>query len=321
MKVIVFGDKLFSVDMAWGFEELGHMVVNAWPKTIQELDVLLTEENPDLLITLGSPAYFNSELLRHLGDRTQTKMKCVHWDTDGITWKDIETKHMNLLKPDMVFTVCPEMLELLRNRGIPSEILFYAFSPIMHRPEPIDVENTGQIAFAGSAYPNVISRFPDHYRRRSMDVLFKPLLDGGYRIDFYGDNRHQQVIKKLYDFDVPASWLHGRCPYEKTGRIYSGYSINLVTQNNENSLTKRVFEILGSGGFALSYENSAVRKLFTPGKDLVVSAAPKQTPELVGYYANHPEEYKSIRENALLSAQNHTYKQRAKYILSKLEPV
>jgi len=318
MKVIVFGNRLFSVDMAWGFKELGHDVQLIFPRTIQELDALLSAANPDLLLTLGSPAFYNPTLLERLGNRPQSAMKCVHWDTDGITWVDIEMKHINLLKPDVVFTVCPEMLERLHSQGIQSEILFYAFSPISHHPGPIAAENEGQITFAGAAYPGIISRYPKHYRRLSMDVLFKPLLDGGYKVDFYGDNNHKQVIKSLYNFDVPDAWLHGRYLYERTCQIYNSCSINLVTQNHENTLTKRVFEILGSGGFALSYDNSAIRELFTPGRDLVVSSSPEQTLELTEYYKNHSDEYKKIRENAIVSVQNHTYKQRAESIISKL---
>jgi spore maturation protein CgeB len=318
MKVIVFGDKLFSFDMAWGFRELGHDARIIAPGTVEELDKALSDHNPDLFITLGSPAYFKPALLRRLGDRAASPMKCIHWDTDGITWMGIEMNHIGLQKPDMVFTVCPEMLELLRGRGIPAELLFYASSPVFCHPGPAAAEFEGQIAFVGAAYPEVLQKFPNHYRRLSMDVLFKPLLNNGYRIDLYGDSRHKQVIKALYDFDMPDAWVHSYCPHESIFGIYSGCSINLVTQNHENTLTKRVFEILGAGGFALSYGNTAIRELFAPGKDLEVSSSPGQTLELVEYYKNRPEEYYKIRENAAISAQRHTYRERAEFILNKL---
>lgn len=319
MKLLIWGDKYFSEDMAWGFKELGHDVQMIAPKTTQELDASISSFNPDLVLTLGSPSVFDLELLRYFGNRPSSPMKCIHWDTDGITWMDIELRHINLIKPDIVFTVCPEMLDLLQSHNIDSKLLFYAYSPIFHHPGPVATENKDQITFVGAAYPEVIQKFPNHFRRLSMDVLFKPLLNGGYKIDFYGDNRHKQVIKFLYDYDVPDAWLHGRYAYEKTCQIYNSCSINLVVQNHENTLTKRVFEILGSGGFALSYDNSMIRKFFSPGKDLVVSSSPAQTIEIVEYYKKHTDEYKTIRDNALESAQNHTYKQRAEYIINNLQ--
>jgi len=93
----------------------------------------------------------------------------------------------------------------------------------------------------------------------------------------------------------------------------------LVTQNHAHTITKRTFEILGSGGFALSADNEAIRELFVPGRDLIVSASPNETMELVHYYEKNPDEWKKIRENAVISVEKHTYKQRAEYILELLK--
>ncbi len=318
MNVMIFGDRLFSKDMAWGFAGLSHQAQTAFPKTVQETDACLSSE-PDLLITVGSPAYFAPAVLERIGQRPVPSMKCVHWDTDGITWANIEMKMIQTLQPDYVFTICPEMLALLKAKGIPSDLLFYAYSPLTHHPGSAAAEYADQIAFVGAAYPTVIAQYPHHYRRRSLDTLFKPLLDGGYRVDFYGDNDHRQVIKSLFGFDLPNNWLHERQPYEDTWRIYHSCAINLVTQNNEHSLTKRTFEILGSGGFALSYGNDAIRQLFVPGRDLVVSSSPKQTLELVEYYVQHPDARNLIRSNALISIRNHTYLKRAECIVSRVK--
>jgi spore maturation protein CgeB len=95
--------------------------------------------------------------------------------------------------------------------------------------------------------------------------------------------------------------------------------VNLVTQNHEHTITKRTFEILGSGGFALSSDNTAIRELFVPGRDLAVSSSPEQTLELVRYYKEHPDEWRKVRDSAVLSVQNHTYKQRAEFIVQKYQ--
>ena len=228
--------------------------------------------------------------------------------------------HIRLMQPDIVFTVCPEMLVLLKSLEIPCDMLPYAYCPKYHHPSTENKDFTHDIAFVGSAYPNVLSTHPDHYRRISLDVLFKPLLENGYRIDLYGDNQHQQVLQSLYGTTIPDNWLHGRCPYEKTWQVYSKSFINLVTQNHEHTITKRTFEIMGSGGLAISLSNTAIRNTFTPGKDLAASSNPKETLDLIKYYLSTPAAAAEVRRNALVSVQSHTYRQRAECIVSQLMP-
>jgi spore maturation protein CgeB len=315
MKVAVFGDTMFSIDMAWGFAQLGHEVRMINPRTARQAEEIVSAGDTDLLVTLGSPAWFKDDVLDQLGSVGHTGLKYVHWDTDGITWLDIEMNHIRRMQPDFVFTVCPDMRDYLRGQGVSAELLSYAYSPLSHHPAEGVTGHEGRVTFVGSSYPSVVLHNPYHYRRISMDVLFKPLLKEGRRIDFYGDDYHKTIIRQLYGFNMPEDWLHGRIKYEKLYEIYSGCAINLVTQNHEETITKRLFEILGSGGFALSFDNNAVRRQFVPGKELAVASSSEQTIELIEYYTKNTEEYKRIRENALVAARKHTYDKRAEAIL------
>ena len=218
MNVMIFGDKLFSLDMAWGFEDLGHTIQLVFPRNIIELRNQITAMEPDLFLTLGSPAFYEPAQLSLLKSRPAAKTKYVHWDTDGITWKDIEMNHIRLMQPDIVFTVCPEMLVLLKSLEIPCDMLPYAYCPKYHHPSTENKDFTHDIAFVGSAYPNVLSAHPDHYRRISLDVLFKPLLENGYRIDLYGDNQHQQVLQSLYGTTIPDTGCTADARTKKHGR-------------------------------------------------------------------------------------------------------
>lgn len=38
-----------------------------------------------------------------------------------------------------------------------------------------------------------------------------------------------------------------------------------------------------------------------------MSSTPEQTLELVQYYKSHPDQWQKVRENAVLSVQNHSY--------------
>ena len=318
MLVLLIGDILFSLDMAWGFEQLGHKTTRADPRDVTQCKETGAHQEPDLVITMGSPSYFVRETLAYLHARPYSKAKYIHWDTDGITWKDIEMNHILLMKPDMVFTVCPEMLDLLRIQGIQSHLLPYAYCPQTHHPGAVQPEFFHAISFTGSAYPQIVEVQAEHYRRKSLNVLFKPLLNNGIRIDLYGDDRHGQVLKALYGTDIPVEWIHGQCPYEMTWQIYSGSSINLVTQNHEHTITKRTFEIMGCGGLALSLGNTAIREAFSPGRDLVVSSSPEETLEMVNELMRNPDKCTAIRANALLRMGEHTYRQRAEYIISRI---
>jgi spore maturation protein CgeB len=326
MKVLIFGNKIFSVDMLWGFQQAGcdAQIIDA--TTAEQMDKILGETNPDLLFTLGAPPEFKREVLDYIGKRTSSHMKYIHWDTDGISSKyfrsvsgeGIEMDLINLSKPDLILTMCPEMLEFIRDKNYPCEMMHYAYSPVSHRPLMGYENDKYFINLVGNSYVEFAKFYPNHYRYTSIRILLKPLLENGYKVHFYGDTGYRPLIKTLLDLDVPAEYFHGYLPYEKTCAAYNSSFINLVTQNHDQTITKRTFEILGSGGFVLSSDNTEIRKLFTPGRDLVVSSSPEQTLELVEYYKNHSNEYKRIRENAIISVQNHTYKQRAEYIISKL---
>jgi len=321
MKILLVGtDIIYAKDICWGFEELGHTVKISDPFYINYLTWMLNFE-PDIIMTFGSPAsYPDLELLEIIGKRNlYCNAAYVHWETDGITRKNIEMDLIELTRPDVVFTICPEMLEVLRTENIKSHLLPFGFCPITHHPTVINEEYADKITFLGNAYPEVLFNMPDHFRARTINTLIKPLLQAGERVDIWGGNwRHSNVMKGVFDCDINEEWLHDSCPYEKTAEIYSSCFINIVPQNHDLSLTKRTYEILGSGGFILTFDNKEVKRLFTHQKELAVSSSPEQTLELLAYYKSNPDAYKSVRKAALEAAQNHTYKRRAEFIINNI---
>lgn len=323
MKVLILSHKIFSIDMQWGFLQNGCDTRLLHPATAEQLEVILKAYRPDLVVTAGPPLELNKDMLRRIGERNSSSYKYVHWDTDGVsstfypsdTGLGIEMDVIELSKPDVVFTMCPEMLEIARNHGFRAEMLPYAYSPLSHYPMQSGEEYKHLLNIVGQSYLEIALKNLDHYRYKSIGILVKPLIEHGYSIHFYGDSGYRTLLKALWELDVPAEWFNGYLPYEKTCEAYNTSFINLVTQNHEHTITKRTFEILGSGGFVLSSDNAAVRELFTPGRDLEVSSSPEQTLELAAYYKNHPQAYRAVRKNALEAAQKHTYKQRVETIL------
>lgn len=325
MKALVFGHYLFSADMAWGFNQAGHSAQIIKATTADQIERILGETDAEILITLGAPTEMRREVLEAIGKRQSPHYKYIHWDTDGISstyfgsvsGDGIEMDDIYWAKPDLVLTMCPEMLEFVRSKGFPCEFMYYAYSPVSHHPMPGYNDKDRYISLIGNSYYMILGSHPDHYRYQSLKILLKPLVENGYAVHLYGENQYPPLIKKILGLDIPAVNYRGFLPYEQTCAAYNNSFINLVTQNHQHTVTKRTFEILGSGGFMLSADNSGLRELFVPGRDLVVSSSPEQTLELVRYYWERPDEWRKVRENAVLSVQNHTYKQRAEYIVQK----
>lgn len=323
MKVSILGNSYFSGDMQRGFVQAGYDAQVIKANNAQQMEKILEYDVPDILITLGAPLELNLDAMAVVAKRNPTRTRHIHWDTDGISSRyytsisgdGIEMDVIYAANPDLVLTMCPEMYELMQSKQIPCEMMHYAYCPLMHHPiNGIQSEN-GPVSLIGNCYSVHYQNHPDHYRYQSIRVLLKPLLQNGYAVQFYGDPAYRSLIFKMLNIDVPQSQFHGYVAYEKTCGIYNGAFINITTQNHKNTITKRTFEILGSGGFVLSSDNEELRKLFVPGRDLVTSSSPEQTLELVEYYKTHPDDYREIRQNAVRSVVNHTYKQRAEYIL------
>lgn len=325
MKVLIIGNRLFSVDLQWGFVQAGHTAQIVAPATAEQLHQILNVIDPDLLITLGAPLELKPEVMRYIGTNRPAKLKYIHWDTDGISstyysstsGDGIEMDIIYASKPDLVLTMCPDMRNFILQKGYACEMMYYAYSPISHHPIA-NTENKGNfINLIGNSYINIYPDHPEHYRYHSLKILLKPLLENGYTIHIYGDTGYLPLIQTLFGIDVPRENYHGFLPYERTCSVYNSSFINIVTQNHYQTITKRTFEILGSGGFVLSSDNEELRKLFVPGRDLAVSSSPEQTLELVHFYENNPDQWRSVRQNAVLSVQNHTYKQRAEFIVEQ----
>ena len=324
MKVKILGNSYFSGDMQRGFLAAGCDAQVIKVNDAQQMEQELEYEAPDILITLGAPLELKLDAMAVVAKRNKGRTRHIHWDTDGISstyyssisGDGIEMDVIYASNPDLVLTMCPEMYEWMQSKHIPCEMMHYAYCPFMHHPiNEIQQNVNGPISLIGNCYSMHYQKHPDHYRYQSVRVLLKPLLQNGYAVQFYGDPAYRSLIFKMMNIDVPKDQFRGYVAYEKTCGIYNNAFINIVTQNHKSTITKRTFEILGSGGFVLSSDNDGLRKLFVPGRDLVTSSSPEQTVELVEYYKTHPDDYKEIRQNAVRSVEKHTYRHRAEYIL------
>lgn len=325
MRVLIYGNRIFSFDMLWGFLQAGCEASVATAHNAEQMEQVLKDSGADLLLTMGAPLELQRDILEYLGNHRPAGVTHIHWDTDGISSTYYRSKsgdgiEMDVIyasKPDLVLTICPEMREVVLKKNFACETMYYAYCPVFHHPMADLNAEDGPICLIGNSYAVMFPFHPEHFRYASLKILLKPLLENGYPVQLYGDSAYLPLIKRFLGIEMPPEHYHGYLPYDRTCAAYNKSFINLVTQNHERTITKRTFEILGSGGFVLSSDNSEIRKLFTPGRDLIVSSSPEQTLELVQYYEKNKDEWRQVRKNAVLSVENHTYKQRAEYILER----
>jgi spore maturation protein CgeB len=318
-KVAIYSDNLYAIDILWGFNTAGCEAEIIVPATIEDYDSIMEEMNPDLLILSSHMGYFTRPMLSHIGYRNSPKYKCICWDTEGVGQFNLQMWGIELSKPDMVFSICPEMLDILKGKNIPCTRLDFAYNPTVHYPKSISVNENKDISLVGNGWLWYAEHYPAHFRySKAIHILLKPLIEKGYKIDFYGSTEYKPVIKKFLDIDVPIEWFKGTIPYEKTCDVYNNSFVNLITQNHELTITRRTFEILGSGGFGLSCNNTAVKDMFGSSGGLAISNSYNETLEILDYYKKNIDEYMKVRKNAVISVQNNTYKERAEEILSKV---
>jgi Uncharacterized protein conserved in bacteria len=318
-KVAIYCDKLYAGDILWGFTAAGYesQIIN--PTSIEDFDKIMDAINPDLLILSSYMGYFKPPMLMHIGSRNSSNYKCICWDTEGVGQFNLQMAGFELSRPDMIFSICPEMLETLKSKNIPCARLDFAYNPTIHYPKPIAVNDNYTISLIGNAWLWYANHYPEHFRyKKAIPIVLKPLIENNYKIDFYGTTEYKQVIKNFLNLDVPIEWFKGAIFYEKTGDIYNSSFINLITQNHEQTITRRTFEILGSGGFGLSCYNTAIKNMFGDSGALAIANSPNETLDILEYYKRNTDAYIKVRKNAVISVQNHTYKERAEEIISKV---
>ena len=319
MKVAIYCHNLYAGDILWGFAAAGHEARIIRPISTENLDQLLEEMNADLLILSSSMDYFHYTMLKHIGSRNAPHYKCACWDTEGVGQFNLQMNAIETIKPDMVFSICTEMLEKLKDKSIPCQRLDFAYNPIIHYPKTIAENGSDPISLVGNAWLWYANRYPAHFRySKAIHIVLKPLIENNIKIDFYGTTEYKPVIKQFLNLDVPMEWFKGAISYEKTCDVYNNSFINLITQNHDLTITRRTFEILGSGGFGLSCYNTAVNEMFGNSGGLAISNSPNETLALLDYYRNNKDAYDKVRKNAVISVQNHTYKERAEEMIRKI---
>lgn len=302
-----------------GFIEAGHEIKISGPINNENVSAFISEFKPHLIISMGMGPDQTKE--RQLIARKYSKaykIPHVYWSIeDPCFTRSFSLPIIQTMQPDFVFSICPETVDYFNQMGIKSAYMNFGFAPKIHHPiEALD-EYTSSIALVANAYPHVLKRYPNHYRKESIKTLILPILKKNIKIDFWGDDWDK--FKEILGFSIPNEWIHGYLPYKDANKVYSSSKIIIGLQNYTTQVTQRTFEVLASGGFLLTNDTPGVNNLFKKGEDLITSSSPENTLGLVKYYLDRPKECIKIALNATKTVAGNSYKDRAQYIINTLK--
>jgi spore maturation protein CgeB len=302
-----------------GFRDAGHTVKISGTLTKNKIPRLIRQFKPDLIISLGwTPEHRDNKqkwIRRYV---SSTAIPHIYWATEDPTHHNsFSLPYVRTVKPDFVFTICRSMVKRYKKIGIKVAHMDFGYHRKVHREGKTYKKLQCNLAVVANGYSRILKIYPKHFRIQSIRHLIRPLVKDGTRIDFWG--KQWEVMKPVLGARIPRRWIHGYLPYPNAHKVYNSAKIVIGPQNQLTQVTQRTYEILGSGGFLLTSDTPEIRRLFKPGKDLVVSRSAFQTRKLVNYYLKHPEERERIRKNGLRAVRKHDYKQRAIYMIRQLK--
>lgn len=194
---------------------------------------------------------------------------------------------------DAIFTVDEKVIPRYREvvgPDVPLAVLMFAVAPAIHHPA--DVAPIPRAAFAGS-YSSTL-----HPRRRYWQHM---MFDAAAPLGLTVFDRNSSRRAESYRFPR-RPWIEERCAirHDTTADVYRRYIANLNINTIEHSPTafsRRLVEILASGGLAVTNPTCAVERLFAEYCAIV------RTPEEGGeLFARLAREGRSRREREMVRA-------------------
>lgn len=303
-----------------GFRDLGHRVECVSPTKSEAAERLIRQFRPNLIVIIGwTPD--NSTREKQLQIRKiikNTGIPVIYWATEdpGYTF-DFSLPLIRRIKPNFIFTICRPRIALYTRLGHLSAPLDFGYHPSVHkRGKPVD-KYRSEISLIANAYVQLYREQPNHLRFRWIKHCMNTILENKWNLNLYG--RDWNKMKGIFSRPVPQSSIHGYLPYPEAHKVYNSTDIVIGPQNKRNQLTQRTYEILGSGGFMLTSNTPAIKRYFTPGKDLVTAESKEEMKRVITYYLQHPAERKAIQRHGHTTVRKHMYKHRAQEILQVLK--
>ncbi|HDR4909128.1 TPA: glycosyltransferase [Bacillus cereus] len=321
MKILFLDkDSMWIHGLPNGFKDIGHEVKVSGTLTKEIMPIIIDEFCPDLIFSIGYTSEHTPQKQKWIHKFVRSSgIPHVYWATEDPGYTiTCSIPFIKNVQPDFVFTICPSRVDFYKNLGIKAAHLDFGYHISTHSPSSPIEQYQCPIAVVANAYPKLFKKIPNHYRLiSSINNLIIPLLQEKIPINFYG--RGWDRMSTYLGTDISNDYIKGYLSYEETNKVYNSAKIIIGLQNHPTQLTQRTYEILGSGGFLLTNNTPAVKQVFTPNQDLIVSSSSKETLNLVQYYLENPDQRNKIREQGKQTVAKYSYSKRAEYIIKTLK--
>lgn len=298
------------------------------------LGPLISKINTDLLKTAGVNKYDIIFIYRGINiyptviksiKKLNPRCKLICYNNDCAFSKGynaLEWRHYLNSLPffDIICVYRSSDIKLVKKLGCKNVILLRSwFIPWLDFP-PAKITKTDLLSYK----TNVV--FAGHYENDTRLNVLESLVSSGVELKLFGPYKGlgrsgwQKPIKKnspLYKL-TPIQYLQGN-DYRKA-IFLSDISLCFLSKLNNDTYTRRCFEIPAIGGALFSEHSNDLATLFKDGKEAVFFKNKEDLICKVKYYLQNPTELKSIKENgnASVKRNGHDVVSRATYLLNSI---
>lgn len=205
---------------------------------------------------------------------------------------------------DLIFVASKVYAEQLARRlRRPVRVLEQATDPERFHPDPTGPRHA--VLFVGGS------------RGEGPRPMLDALAGAGHGLAVYGGH---WTPDRLADGELRGAWI----PNHELRRYYASADIVLNDQwpdmREQGFVSNRTFDVFASGGFVISENVPGMHELFDGAVVTFNDAA--TLPQIVDYYANHPEERRERAERGRAAVlARHTFRHRVDAILAAVEDI
>jgi hypothetical protein len=216
---------------------------------------------------------------------------------------------------DVIFTVDANCVERYRSRidrDVLVQPLMFAVQPAVHHFSE-NGDKVKRACFLGSYSTQIHER-----RRKWQDMLFAAASEIGLTIFDRNSSRKSRIYRYP---EISGVEIRKSVPHEQTGHIYRKYMVSLnvnTVEDSETMFSRRLIEIIASGGLAVTTPAKSVDKYF---KDFCHVVASENEARNLFHQLNNgwrPQDAEMVRAGAEYIHRNHTWTHRVATVLQAI---
>lgn len=192
------------------------------------------------------------------------------------------------------------------------DVLKFAASTTLHRPERVDGHRSGDVCFAGQYFRH---KYPE--RRAQMDFLFSAAANFDFTI-------YSRMLGGLQNYAFPDQYLRfiaGSLPYSEMVKEYRRHKIFLNVNSvpeSRSMCARRVFELASSKTIVLSAATPAIRSVYTEDEVPLASNADEAMSILRSLLEDDDARQAMAHRAWRRTAREHTYSDRMRQVRTAL---